>query len=191
MFVKTKPLNPVDAITLRDKMVKLEKSRFFIVITVLYAIMVFYLSVSAQIGDLKHFLKFGLGYPLRNVLVANDMSSISKFMIDCLHAVQEASLDPGHIGIYFGFGVLLYFVFLTSKTPALVRYSAVCAVFIGTSYGILNEIFQSFLSYRTASVADAVSNLIGLVLAQIFVIIFVLALKTVLDKKKSVEGQVD
>ncbi|MDM7919772.1 MAG: VanZ family protein, partial [Methanosarcina sp.] len=85
----------------------------------------------------------------------------------------------------------LYFVFLTSKTPALVRYSAVCAVFIGTSYGILNEIFQSFLSYRTASVADAVSNLIGLVLAQIFVIFFVLVLKTVLDKKKSVEGQVD
>ncbi|KKG76735.1 hypothetical protein DU43_03265 [Methanosarcina mazei] len=172
-------------------MVKLEKSRFFIVITVLYAIMVFYLSVSAGVGDLKHFLKFGLGYPLRNILIANDMSSISEFMIECLQAVQDASLDPGHIGIYFGFGVLLYFAFLTSKNPAIVRYSAVCAVFIGTAYGILNEIFQSFLPYRTASVADAASNLIGLVLAQIFVILFVLALKMILDKKKSVEGQVD
>lgn len=169
-------------------MLKLEKSRFFIVITALYAIMVFYLSVSAGVGDIKHFLKTGLGYPLKNILIANDMSSISEFMINCLHAVQDASLDPGHIGIYFGFGVLLYFVFLTSKSPALVRYSAICAIFIGTAYGILNEIFQSFLPYRTASVADAVSNLIGVVLAQIFVILFVLALKMLLDKKKSVEG---
>lgn len=169
-------------------MLKIEKSRFFIVITALYAIMVFYLSVSTGVGDIKHFLKFGLGHPLQNILIANDMSSISKFMVDCLHAVQDASLDPGHIGIYFGFGVLLYFVFLTSKNPALVRYSAICAVFIGTAYGILNEVFQSFLPYRTASVADAVSNLIGLVLAQIFVIFFVLALKMILDKKKSIEG---
>ncbi len=168
-------------------MLKIEKSRFFIVITALYAIMVFYLSVSTGVGGIKHFLKFGLGYPLQNILIANDMSSISKFMIDCLHAVQNASLDPGHIGIYFGFGVLLYFVFLTSKNPALVRYSAICAVFIGTAYGILNEIFQSFLPYRTASVEDAISNLIGVVLAQIFVILFVLVLKSVLDRKKSVE----
>lgn len=168
-------------------MVKLGKSRFFIVITVLYAIMVFYLSVSAGVGDLKDFLKIGIGYPLIDVLVANDMSSISEFMIKCLDAVQEASLDPGHIGIYFGFGVLLYFAFLTSKNPALVRYSAACAIFLGTAYGILNEIFQTFLPYRTASVTDAISNLIGVVLAQIFVILFVLALKMVLDKKKSVE----
>jgi VanZ family protein len=152
--------------------------------------MVFYLSVSAQIGDLKHFLKIGLGYPLRNVLVANDMSSLSKFMIYCLQAAQEASLDPGHIGIYFGFGVLLYFAFLSSSNPALVKYSAICAVFIGTAYGVLNEIFQSFLPYRVASVTDAVSNLIGLVLAQIFVILFVLALRAVLNKKKMVEGPV-
>lgn len=172
-------------------MLKIEKSRFFIVITVLYAIMVFYLSVSSGVGDIKHFLKMDLGYPLRNFLIANDLSSISEFMIECLHAVQDASLDPGHIGIYFGFGVLLYIVFLTSKNPALVRYSAICAVFIGTAYGILNEIFQSFLPYRTASVEDAVSNLIGVVLAQIFVILFVLALKVILDKKKSIEGPTD
>ncbi|AKB62449.1 hypothetical protein MSMAP_2464 [Methanosarcina mazei SarPi] len=112
-------------------------------------------------------------------------------MIDCLHAVQKASLDPGHIGIYFGFGVLLYFVFLSSKNPGMVRNSAAFAVFMGTVYGILNEIFQSFLPYRTASVEDAVSNLIGLLLAQIFVILFVLALKSVLNRKKKVEAPAD
>lgn len=78
----------------------------------------------------------------------------------------------------------MYFVFLTSKNPALVRYSAVCAVVIGTAYGILNEIFQSFLSYRVASVADAVSNLIGVVLAQIFVILFALILRAIIKARK-------
>lgn len=171
-------------------MLKFEKFRFFITITILYAVMVFYLSVSAGVGDLKRFLKMGLGYPVRDILLANDLSSVMDFLLALLHAVQNASLDPGHIGIYFGLGVLLYLVFLTSKKLALVRYSAVCAVVIGTAYGVLNEIFQSFLSYRTASVADAISNLIGLVLAQVFVILFVLALKVVLNKK-NVEGPVD
>lgn len=191
MFVKTKPLNPVPVITLRDKMLKIEKSRFFILITILYAIMVFYLSVSAGIGDLKHFLKMGIGYPLRNVLVANDMSALMQFLIDSLHAAQEASIDPGHVGIYFGLGILLYFMFLSSKNPAFVGHSAVFAVVIGTAYGVLNEVFQTFLPYRVASVADAVSNLIGLILAQVFVILFVLALKAVFNKKKSIRGPVD
>jgi len=153
--------------------------------------MVFYLSVSAGIGDLKNFLKMGLGYPVRNALLANDLSSVADFLLASLRAVQEASIDPGHVGIYFGLGVLLYLVFLSSKNPSLVKYSAICAVFIGTAYGILNEIFQTFLPYRTASVADAVSNLIGLVLAQICVIFFVFALKAILDKKKKVEGSAD
>ncbi|AKB38035.1 hypothetical protein MSSAC_3445 [Methanosarcina siciliae C2J] len=142
-------------------------------------------------GDLKHLLKMGLGYPLKNALLANDLSSVVDFLLASLHTVQDASIDPGHVGIYFGLGILLYLVFLSSKNPALVRYSAICAVFIGTAYGILNEIFQTFLPYRTASVADAVSNLIGLVLAQICVIFFVLTLKAIIDKKKRTEGPAD
>ncbi|MEL7664281.1 MAG: VanZ family protein [Methanosarcina mazei] len=173
-------------------MIKLGKSHFLIVITVLYAIMVFYLSVSDGIDDLlQNYLEIGIGHPLKNILLANNLSFLMNFIFASVDAAQKMSLDPRHIGIYFGFGVLLYFVFLTSKNPTLVRYSAICAVFIGTAYGILNEIFQSFLSYRVASVADAVSNLIGVVLAQIFVILFVLALKTVLNKKKKVEAPAD
>lgn len=150
--------------------------------------MVFYLSVSAGVGDLKHFLKMGLGYPVRNALLVNDLSSVADFLLASLHTVQKASIDPGHVGIYFGLGVLLYLVFLSSKNPALVKYSAICTIFIGTAYGILNEIFQAFLPYRTASVADAISNLIGLVLAQICVIFFVLTLRAIIDKKKRTEG---
>lgn len=165
-------------------MLKLEKSRFFISITILYAIMVFYLSVSAGVGDIKDLLKMGLGYPIQNILLANDLSSVMDFLLASLHAVQNASIDPGHVGIYFGLGILLYFVFLSSKNPALVRYSAIYAVCIGAAYGILNEVFQMFLSYRVASIADAFSNLIGLVLAQIFVILFALMLKAILKARK-------
>ncbi|MDD3245972.1 MAG: VanZ family protein [Methanosarcina sp.] len=161
-------------------MLKLDKSRFFISITILYAIMVFYLSVSAGVGDIKDLLKMGLGYPIQNILLANDLFSVMDFLLASLNAVQDASIDPGHVGIYFGLGILLYFVFLSSKNPALVRYSAIYAVCIGAAYGILNEVFQMFLSYRVASIADAFSNLIGLVLAQIFVILFALTLKVIL-----------
>jgi VanZ family protein len=171
-------------------MLKLEKSRFFILITILYAIIVFYLSVSDGVGDLKDLLVMSLGYPIRNVLLANDLSSVMDFLLTVLDAARNASIDPGHVGIYFGLGILLYFMFLSSKNPALVRYSAICAVCIGTAYGILNEIFQMFLSYRVASVADAFSNLIGLVLAQIFVILFALILRAILkEKKKELNAQ--
>jgi VanZ family protein len=177
-------------INLNDKMLKLDKSRFFVLITTLYAIMVFYLSVSAGVGDIKHFLKMDLGYPIRNILLANDLSSVMDFLLASLHAVQEASIDPAHVGIYFGLGVLLYFVFLSSKRPAFARHSGICAVCIGTAYGVLNEVFQTLLPYRVASAADAFSNLIGLVLAQIFVILFALMLKAIFKvKKKELNAQ--
>ncbi|KKG02313.1 hypothetical protein DU69_07615 [Methanosarcina mazei] len=165
-------------------MLKSGKFRFFVLITILYAIMVFYLSVSAGVGDIKHFLKMDLGYPVKNVLLANDLSLIVNFFIDSLHMVQEASIDPGHVAIYFGLGILLYFLFLSSKNPLVVRYSAILAVCIGTAYGVLNEVFQAFLPYRVASMADAFSNLVGLVLAQVFVILFALALKAIFRVRK-------
>lgn len=47
-----------------------------------------------------------------------------------------------------------------------------------------------FLPYHVASVADAFSNLIGLVLAQIFVILFALMLKAIFKvKKKELSAQ--
>lgn len=100
-------------------MLKLEKSRFFILITILYAVMVFHLSASAGIGDLKHILKMSMGYPFRNVLLTNNLSSAMDILLASLQAVQEASIDSGHVGIYFGLGILLYFVFLSSKNQSL------------------------------------------------------------------------
>lgn len=163
-------------------MLKIKNSRVFVPATILYAIFVFYLSVTSNVGNLKHLIDDTLGAATIEILTAAHLSIILKFLVGSLHFVERQSLDPGHIGIYFGLGVLLYFLFLSSKNRILAKYSAAFAVFTGTGYGILNEFFQTFLPYRTASIEDAFSNLLGLVLAQICVIIFVLALSAVQGK---------
>ncbi|WP_164888461.1 VanZ family protein [Methanosarcina sp. MSH10X1] len=163
-------------------MLRVKSSRVFVPATILYAIFVFYLSVTSNIGNLKHLIDDTLGAAAISLLTEAHLSIILKFLVGSLHFVERQSLDPGHIGIYFGLGVLLYFVFLSSRRKTLEKYSAVFAILTGTSYGILNEFFQTFLPYRTASVTDAFSNLLGLLLAQICVIVFVLALSAVRSK---------
>ncbi|MCQ1535480.1 hypothetical protein FTO70_07230 [Methanosarcina sp. KYL-1] len=156
-------------------------------ITTLYATLIFYLSVTADLWDLKNFLKMNLGYTTRDVLASNDLSFITDFLLDALNFAISISIDPGHVVIYFGFGVLLYFVFLNSKNPKLVKYAAVYAISAGTAYGILNEIFQMYLPFRVASMADAMSNLLGLILAQIFVIIFASGLRGISRMRETQE----
>lgn len=174
---------------MRDKTIRLKNSRIFVPATVLYAIFVFYLSVTSNVGNLKHLIDNTLGEATIDILTAAHLSIILKFLVGSIHFVERQSLDPGHVGIYFGLGVLLYFVFLSSRNKTLEKYSTAFAVLTGTAYGILNEYFQTFLPYRTASVADAFSNLLGLVLAQICVIIFVLALSAVKNKRKRMEEE--
>ncbi|MGB9940423.1 VanZ family protein [Methanosarcina sp.] len=170
-------------------MLRVKKSRIIVPATILYAIFVFYLSVSSNVGNLKHLIDDTLGAATIEILTAAHLSIILKFLVGSIHFIERQSLDPAHVGIYFGLGVLLYFLFLSSRNKTLVKYSAAFAVLTGTTYGILNEFFQTFLPYRTASVEDAFSNLFGLVLAQICVIIFVLALSAI--QGKTVEEEVD
>ena len=109
---------------------------------------------------------------------------IMGFLVDSLNFAEKQSVDIGHLGIYFVFGILLYFAFLSSKKGIFEKYPAAFAVSIGTAYGIINEFFQLSLPYRTASIGDALSNLLGLVLAQLFVIFFVFVFKQVQKMKE-------
>ena len=168
-------------------MVRLKNSRIFVSATALYAVFIFYLSVTSNIGNLKHLLSITLGHATRDILIASNLSFVLQFLVDFFNFVEMESLDPGHVGVYFGFGILLYLMFVNSRNKMLAKYSAACAIFTGTTYGILNEIFQMYLPYRTAKVADALSNLLGLVLAQLLVAIFVLILREVQNRKKRTE----
>ncbi|AAM04495.1 TPA: hypothetical protein HA338_04220 [Methanosarcina acetivorans] len=151
--------------------------------------MVFYLSVSAGIGYLKNLLKMDMGYPIRNALLANDLSSVVDFFTCLASYSSERIHRPWACGDILRTRSFTILRFLSSKNSALVKYSAIGAVFIGTAYGILNEIFQTFLPYRDPSVADAISNLIRLVLAHICVIFFVLTLRAIIDKKKELKDR--
>lgn len=164
-------------------MPKIKKSNIFVFTTVLYTILILYLSVTSNLENLKNFLIIKQGHKTSDLLVENNLSFIKDFLIEMLKFITGLSIDPGHLVIYFGFGVLLYLTFSNSKNPSLVKYSAVCAVSIGTAYGILNEIFQIYLPLRVASVTDVMSNFIGLALAQIFVIIFALGLKVIFKRR--------
>lgn len=192
---KTKTLNPVYVINPADKMrdilLKIKNSRIFVPVTIIYAIFVFYLSVTSNVGNLKHFLGITLGHATTKILTATHLSFILKFFVGSLHFAERQSIDPGHVGIYFGLGVLLYFLFLSSRNQILEKYAVVFAICTGTAYGILNEIFQMYLPYRTATIADALSNLLGLVLAQICVVIFVLLLKGMQKRKERTEEAAD
>jgi VanZ family protein len=127
-----------------DKMLRVKKSRVIVPTTVLYAIFVFYLSVTSNIGNLKHLIDNTLGAATIEVLNAAHLSVILKFLVGSLHFVERQSLAPGHIGIYFGSGILLYLAFLSSGNQTLEKYAAACAVLTGTIYGIMNEFFQAF-----------------------------------------------
>lgn len=166
-------------------MSKMKKSNIFTLITISYAVLIFYLSVTSDLGDLKHFLVMTLGYRTRDALVENNLSFIKDFLLETLRFVMGLSIDPAHLAVYFVFGVLLYLAFSNSKNPSLVKYPAVCAVCTGTAYGILNEIFQMCLPFRVASMADVISNFIGLAIAQIVVIIFAPGLKEIFKKRDS------
>jgi VanZ family protein len=163
-------------------MLRVINSSIFVSITVLYAIFIFYLSVTSKIVNIKHHMDITLGHTTIKILSEAHLSVILKFLVRSLHFIERHSIDLGHVGIYFGFGVLLYFAFLSSRNQTLGKYAAACAILTGTTYGIMNEFFQTYLPYRTASTADAFSNLLGLVLAQMCVIVFVFILSTVYNK---------
>lgn len=126
-----------------DKMLEVKNSRVIVPATVL--ISVFYLSVvSSYIGDLIHLIDNTLGKATIDILTAAPVSVFLKFLVGSLPFIERQSLDFGHIRIYFVFGVLLYFAFLSSRNQTLEKYAAAFAVLIGTIYGIISEFLQTF-----------------------------------------------
>ncbi|MDQ1253093.1 MAG: hypothetical protein QG646_2238 [Euryarchaeota archaeon] len=158
--------------------------RIFIPAAIGYAILIFYLSITSNIGKVRHVVNLTLVHGIRDFLIAIKIPFIMGFLVDSLNFAEKQSIDIGHLGIYFVFGILLYFAFLSSKKGIFEKYPAAFAVSIGTAYGILNEFFQLSLPYRTASIGDALSNLLGLVLAQLLVIFFVFVFKQVQKMKE-------
>ncbi|MCQ1535479.1 hypothetical protein FTO70_07225 [Methanosarcina sp. KYL-1] len=172
-------------------MSKLTKPSNIIIITVLYTIVIFYLSVTSSVSPIKRFIKINIFYNTRDFLVQNGFSSAADFLTGLYHHAADMSLDIGHIGIYAAFGLLLYFAFLKSKNKILNSRPALAAVYVGSVYGLIMEIIQFFTLNRKTDMADVFSNMMGLALAQLALVMlifglkgFILLLESIQKKKK-------
>jgi hypothetical protein len=171
-------------------MLRLRNPRIFIPAAILYAILIFYLSITSDIGNIRHIVNITLIHGVRDILIAINIPFVLRFLVGSVNFAEKQSIDIGHVGIYFMFDILLYLAFVSSKNQIFKKHSAASAVCLGTAYGILNEIFQLYLPYRTASVGDAFSNLMGLVLAQFLVVSFIFVLRQIQNWKKKTERSV-
>jgi VanZ family protein len=91
-----------------------------------------------------------------NAVVELPDSAVDRFIKESLHLVE--------FGILY---VLLVLAALTADrlTPALNAFLAIFACF----YGILDEIHQSFVPYRSATLIDAVKDITGVLVCWYFI----------------------
>jgi len=74
-----------------------------------------------------------------------------------------------HTILYMGFGLLLY---LTLRARSSVPRAAALSLLIGTFYGATDEFHQSFVPYRSANAMDLLADVVGLLLAQLLIFIY-------------------
>ena len=128
---KTNTLNQVSLINptdkMQDKILRVKKSRIFVPVTILYAIFIFYLSVTSKIGNLKHLIDITLGQAATEILTAAHLSFILKFLVGSLHFAERQSLDPGHVGIYFrAWSFTVFCIFKFQKQDNRKIFSSFC-----------------------------------------------------------------
>lgn len=91
-----------------------------------------------------------------NAVVELPDSTIDAFIKESLHLVEFAIL----------YGLLVLAVFTTGKFSY--KWNVFCAV-ISILYGLSDEIHQSFMPYRSATLIDFIKDTIGVLVAYYFV----------------------
>lgn len=153
------------------------KKHIFLVITVLYAAMIFYLSSRSDISVPTHIFKFPLMYQLKDLLESANLT----FIIDLVEYSYQHRDKVAHMFLYFGLGIFLHLTFRNSDNRILKKYAAVLAIVTGVLYGISDEYHQMHVPGRTGSIHDLYADGIGVTIAQI---IFIILLLIGLSRKK-------
>lgn len=91
-----------------------------------------------------------------NAVIELPMSTIDRYVKESLHLVEFAILY-----------LLFVLAFLTTDKFSL-RVSFWCAV-VASLYGIIDEIHQYFVPYRSATFIDVVKDIVGVYVASYFV----------------------
>ncbi|MDY0386644.1 MAG: VanZ family protein [Methanolobus sp.] len=158
------------------------KKNIFIMLTILYAGFIFYLSSQSDINIPSSIFKIPILYELADIATYLNMD----FLIDIAKYAYGNIDKVAHIVLYFGLGLLLHLTFKNSDNIILRRYAAIFAVLLGVIYGITDEYHQSFVPGRTASLHDLLANGIGVTIAQILFAILVIVN---LQRKKRKDDQ--
>jgi VanZ family protein len=145
------------------------KNRFklFLSLTILYAMLIFYLSSKSNLGDPRALLDMDI---LRSIIHYFEGSDL-KFLLYPLGLFYQYPDKTVHMIEYAVFGFLLYLTLKNSPYPSFRDHAMLFAIAIGIMYGISDEFHQSFVPGRTASILDLVADAMGVTLAQTFIFI--------------------
>lgn len=91
------------------------------------------------------------------------LSPISSTFNKTVFLIIGASLEFAHL---FQFGLLYFFIILVCLSfGPLKRWQEVTAVIIALSYGIVDEVHQLFVPFRSFSIGDLVKDTIGILVS--------------------------
>lgn len=156
-------------------MQKLNKFHLFLVLTCTYAISLSYLSSVSSIAPLSEqgFL-FGLVHFFEDMGLKR---LVYPFSLAYLYPDKFA-----HVILYLGFGLLLYQTLKRSKNGVLNNHAALLSVLLGTLFAVTDEVHQAFVPYRSASSMDLIADVVGLLFAQLLILLY-LGIKRLLHFK--------
>lgn len=145
------------------------KPRFkvFLALTILYAMLIFYLSSMSSLGDPRALLDMEI---LRNIIHYFEGSDL-KFLLYPLGIFYQYPDKTVHMIEYAIFGFLLYITMKNSPYPSFRDHAMLFAIIIGILYGMSDEFHQSFVPGRSANIPDLVADALGVTLAQTFIFI--------------------
>jgi VanZ family protein len=156
--------------------------RTFVVLSLLYAAIIFYLSAQSIIE-----LPSSSSIPFYDQILDFVRNNNIPYLVDIAHYSIDNFDKIAHMILYFGLGILLHITFRHSNNLTLRKYAPVFAIFVGITYGISDEFHQMYVPGRTSSFDDIIADGIGIALAQ--VVFWVVVLKSLFFRKKGKKMQ--
>jgi len=149
--------------------------KFFLVLSITYAVFIFYLSSLSDISTNMGFIDKQYILKILSFFERSGLDIITEFSVFAYSHYDKSM----HFILYTGFGIVLYLTMHFSGNPILRKYAVILVLLIGVLYAISDEIHQSYIPGRSASKADLVADTAGLVFSLIITPGFIYILKII------------
>jgi VanZ family protein len=146
-------------------MVKLNRFYILLTLTCAYAAFLFYLSSLSSPPDTT---KTGLLDAILHFFQEKGL----EFLAYPFYPIYRYPDKAVHALLYMNFGLLINLTLRASNNSVLKNHPGIMALFIGSLYGISDEIHQIFVPYRSPDIMDFAANFTGLLIAQVIIIIY-------------------